>query len=136
MEHIEKVVSDNQYKFFQDIVYSKNRTEYYDNVEKFFKNVVPTLEIRRIFNTLQKKAPKMCFALIDTENFIGMGFKYSANRYMSILIRYLYTHNSITSKNSPTNPKELYPSIKFIAKEYIKLSAPELPYIQYDTWKF
>lgn len=63
----------------------------------------------------------MCYALIDTDNFIGMGYKYSANRYMSILVRYLYTHNSQTAKISLPRPKELYPSIKFLAKEYLKL---------------
>ena len=78
----------------------------------------------------------MCFSLIDTDNFIGMGFRYSANRYMSILVRYLYTHNAHSARNTIPRCKELYPSIKFLAKEYIKLMEPELPYIQYDTWKF
>ena len=58
----------------------------------------------------------MCFGLIKTDNFIGMGFKFSANRYMSILIRYLYTHNSPLAKIKLPRPKELFPSIKHIAK--------------------
>lgn len=65
-----------------------------------------------------------------------MGFKYSANRYMSILVRYLYTHNSQINKVNLPRPRELYPSIKLLAKEYLKLSEPELPYIRYDAWKF
>lgn len=88
-----------------------------------------------MFNNLNLKASKMCFALIDTDNFIGMGFKYSANRYMSILVRYLYTHNSQAAKITLPRPKELYPSIKFLAKEYLKLLQPELSYIKYDCWK-
>lgn len=98
------------------------------------KNVLPTLQIRKVFNDLQKKAPKMCFALIETDGYIGMGFKYSANRYMAILVRYLFTHNNQAS--TPARPKELYPAIRFLAREYIKLMEPELTYIRYDTWKF
>ena len=77
----------------------------------------------------------MCFGLINTDRFIGMGFKYSANRYMSILVRYLYTHNSQSAKVNLPRPKEFFPSIKFLAKEFMKISEPDLSYIKYDTWK-
>jgi hypothetical protein len=83
-----------------------------------------------------KRAPRMCFALVNTDNFIGSGYKHSANKFMTLMIRYLYTHNSIGAKNNPIHSKELYPSIKFIAKEFIKIMTPELSYIQFDTWKF
>lgn len=76
----------------------------------------------------------MCFALIETDGFVGMGFKYSANRYMSILVRYLFTHNN--QGTTPARPKDLYSAIRFLSKEYIKLMEPELTYIRYDTWKF
>ena len=78
----------------------------------------------------------MCFALIDTDNFIGMGFKYSANRFMTILGRYLFTHSMTSTKILAPKPKELYPSIRFLTKEYLKLMEPELSYIRYDTLKF
>ena len=88
-----------------------------------------------MLNWLQEQAPRMCFALIETARFIGMGFKYSANRYMSILVRYLYTHTSQSAKINLPRSKELYSSIKHLAKEYIKLLQPELPYIKYELWK-
>lgn len=66
----------------------------------------------------------MCFALIETDQFIGMGFKYSANRYMAIMLRYLYTHNYMEAKLHLPNAKELYQSIKVIIKEFIKISQP------------
>jgi hypothetical protein len=136
LEHIEKVVSDkNNFKYFQEIVYSTSKAEYLNNLQRFYQNVVPTLENRKMLNSLQAKASSMCFALIETDRFIGMGFRYSATRYMSTLIRYLYTRNSQAAKINLPKPRELYPSIKIIAKEYIKILQPELPYIRYELWK-
>lgn len=119
------MISDkNVFKYFQDIVQSTCSSEYQENVQKLLKNVIPTLEVRKMFNNLQMKASRMCFALIKTDNFIGMGYKYSANRYMSILVRYLYTRDSQTAKVTLPRPKALYPSIKFLAKEYLKILEP------------
>ena len=97
-------------------MYSQNREEYFLNLQKLYKNVAPTIEIRKILNTLHEHADKMCFAMINTDRFIGMSYRYSANRYMSIMVRYLYTHNCQSAKINLPKPKELYPSIKQIAR--------------------
>lgn len=48
-----------------------------------------------IFNKLVEIAPKMCFAMIDTHEFIGLIFRYSANKYVLNLFKQLFTRRTI-----------------------------------------
>ena len=121
LQQIQKVISDkNTYKYFQEVGQSTNKQQYLNNLQVLYKNVTPTLEVRKMINILNEKAEKMCFPMIKTDRFLGTSFKFSANRYMSILIRYLFTHNSTFAKSYLPKPRELYPSIKNFARQFIR----------------
>jgi len=75
-----------------------------------------TTEVREVLVNFNKKAARMCFSHIETDNFIGMAFKYSANRYMSILLRYLFVHSNLTAKTVLPRPKDLYGAAKILSR--------------------
>lgn len=137
LEEMQKNMQDaNQFKFFQEMVHSTCRAEYYCNAQRLFRHLLPTLETRKQFNSINRRAPQLCFGFVETDHFLGMGYRYSGNRYMSIMIKYIFVHSSLSSKSTVIRPKELYLSIKLLTKEYLKLMEPEIPYIRYHTWKF
>jgi len=117
-------------------VHSRSKQEYYQCWNKLFKTLPPTLEMRKLVNDLQKKASLMCFGNVERACFMGMQFKYSANRYFSIMVNYLFSHSFATKKIIMQRPKELYFSVKMFIGEFMKLIRPSLPYVQYNTWKF
>jgi hypothetical protein len=48
---------------------------------------------------LVEVAPRMCFGEIETDQFLGLLFRFSANKYMFNLLRQIFTKGKVTRAN-------------------------------------